>query len=87
MKNLDYMKKDIISQIEKMDAEKFEDFLNLMSGEYSMGDRASDVISLDNMFNCENCKMKYGDCTVNDSEDAPDLCMERFIQFAEQEME
>lgn len=74
MNNLEKMKQDVISQIEKMDAKTFEKFTELLKGNYNTSTK---VIDLSGIFQCKDCRKKYGDCP-----DLEDKCSERFEQYA-----
>lgn len=78
MTNLEKMKLDITTQINNMSATQFQHFLELISGEYSIEN--TKLINQDNLFKCNNCKEKYGDCDDNDL----DICNKRFVQYSEE---
>ena len=77
MTNLDVMKKTLVDQIMGMDAIEFHHLLEIFYGNYS--DEGIDSIDTSDMFECDACRQKYGDCEEGDR---PNLCD---IRFAESE--
>ena len=80
MTNLENMKSIIKKQIDNMNAGEFEQFVEILKGNYPGEGLKS--ISLKEMFDCDACRAKYGNC--HDSDEA-DVCSKRFEQFSEME--
>lgn len=81
MTNLDVMKKTLVDQIMGMDAIEFHHLLEIFYGNYS--DEGIDSIDTSDMFECDACRKKYGDC---EEDDRPDLCDIRFAEYAGMEI-
>ena len=81
MTNLDVMKKTLVDQIMGMDAIEFHYLLEIFSGNYS--DEGIDSIDTSDMFECDACRRKYGDC---EEDDRPNLCDIRFAEYAGMEI-
>ena len=77
MTNLENMKSVITKQINNMNAGEFEQFVEILKGNYPGEGLQS--ISLKEMFDCDTCRSKYGNCHDGDE---TDVCSKRFAQFA-----
>lgn len=74
MNNLEKMKQDVISQIEKMDVKEFEKLMDILMECYEANEKILDV---SNLFTCEHCRDKYGKCSSEMNE-----CSSRFEKYA-----
>lgn len=88
MTNFEVMKKDILSQIENMDIERFYDFLGLLNGE--VPNSIDTLIDAKNIFRCINCEKMYGKCALKRGIDLDDItddeCLERFTLYSKSEI-
>lgn len=75
------MKKTLVNQIMGMDAIEFHNLLEIFSGDYSVDGTSS--IDTSDMFECDACRKKYGDC---EKDDRPNLCDIRFAEYAGMEI-
>lgn len=69
MKNLDKMKQAIISEIQKMNLEEFEEFMEFVLDKYDIS----------GLFKCSDCKRLYGEC---DEVNGRPTCSDRFKHYA-----
>ena len=72
MNNLEKMKQDIISQIEKMGVKEFEKLMDIL-----VECNDEEIFDISRMFTCDFCRKKYGKCT-----EEKDECSGRFEKYA-----
>lgn len=77
MKNIDKMKRNIIEQIENMTVEQFEDFTDMLTGDYNFEKSPIDTTDI---FMCNNCRERYGKCPEDTYDNQ--ICAERFKDYA-----
>ena len=82
MKNIDRMKRNIIEQIENMTVEQFEDFTDMLTGDYNFEKSPIDTTGI---FMCDNCRGIYGKCPDKTYDNQ--ICTERFRDYALREVE
>ena len=82
MKNIDRMKRHIIKQIENMTVDQFENFLDMLTGDYNF---EKSPIDTKDIFMCDNCKEIYGECPKDTYDNQ--ICTDRFIDYALREAE
>ena len=78
MNNLERMKKDIIAQIEAMDADTFRSAVESLTGKYGVSNDLA--MDFSQQFLCEACAKEYGECREEEN-----CCSERFRKFAASE--
>lgn len=76
MNNLERMKKEVISQIEKMDVNQFEQLVEFVVGNY---DELDESVDYSVVLTCNRCKQEYGGCPESAS---IELCEKRFRDYA-----
>lgn len=74
MNNLEKMKQDIISQIEKMNVKEFERLMDIL---VECDEANEKILDVSNLFTCDYCRKTYGKCS-NES----DECSSRFKKYA-----
>lgn len=82
MKNIDKMKRNIIEQIENMTVEQFEDFTDMLTGDYNF---ENSPVDMSGIFGCNNCKETYGKCPEDTYDNQ--ICGDRFRDYALREVE
>lgn len=74
MNNLERMKKEVISQIEKMDVSQFEELVVFVIENY--------IFEYSVVLTCSRCQQEYGRCPESAT---VELCEERFRDYASRE--
>lgn len=77
MKNIDRMKQNIIRQIENMTVEQFEDFTDMLTGDYNF---ENSPVDMSDIFRCNICKVMYGKCPEDTYDNQ--ICADRFRDYA-----
>lgn len=74
MNNLEIMKQNVVSQIEKMNTKEFEKLMNILLECHEFNQEVLDISCL---FTCDECRKKYGNCSMEANE-----CSSRFEKYA-----
>lgn len=85
MSNLEVMKGKLIEKIQSFSEKELHQFLV----EIECIKDTLEVMKLfpDNLFYCEECRKKYGDCEDDKGEADYCLCEQRFIRFCKEQVE